>query len=57
MLRVLHKKQGAALSQMIRRGVFDDSPSSDSEPRPTINLFEQWEEGAHMPKVANARDY
>ena len=32
-------------------------PPSDSDPRPTINLFEQWEEGAHMPKVANARDY
>ena len=38
-------------------GVYDDSPSSDSDPRPTISLFEQWEEGAHMPKVANARDY
>ena len=38
-------------------GVFDEPPSKDSEPRPTINLFEQWEEGAHMPKVANARDF
>ena len=27
------------------------------DPRPTISLFEQWEEGAHMPRVANARDY
>ena len=25
--------------------------------RPTINLFEQWEEGAHMPKLVNARGY
>ena len=38
-------------------GVFDEPPSDDSEPRPTINLFEQWEEGAHMTKVVNARDY
>ena len=38
-------------------GVFDEPPLKDSEPRPTINLFEQWEEGAHMPKVANARDF
>ena len=38
-------------------GVFDEPTSSDSEPRPTINLFEQWEEGAHMTKVVNARDY
>ena len=41
--------QGASMS--------DDSPPGDSDPRPTINLFEYWEEGAHMPKVANARDY
>ena len=27
------------------------------ESRPTINLFEQWEEGAHLPKLVNARDY
>ena len=38
-------------------GVFDETPSKDSDPRPTINLFEQREEGAHMPKVANARDF
>ena len=39
-------------------GVYDEKPcDSDSDPRPTISLFEQWEEGAHMPKVANARDY
>ena len=38
-------------------GVFDEPPLKDSDPRPTINLFEQWEEGAHMTKVANARDY
>ena len=38
-------------------GVYEDSSSSESDTRPTINLFEQWEEGAYMPKVANARDY
>ena len=47
--------QGASMSAEC--GVFDETPSKDSEPRPTINLFEQWEEGAHMPKVANARDF
>ena len=25
-------------------------PPNDSDPRPTISLFEQWEEGAHVPK-------
>ena len=38
-------------------GVYDESPSNDSDARPTISLFEQWEEGAHVPRVANARDY
>ena len=38
-------------------GVFDEPHSDESESRPTINLFEQWEEGAHMPKLVNARDY
>ena len=39
-------------------GVFDESQSGESESRPTtINLFEQWEEGAHTPKLVNARDY
>ena len=47
--------QGASMSA--DSGVFDEPPSSDSEPRPTINLFEQWEEGAHLTKVVNARDY
>ena len=47
--------QGASMSA--NSGVFDEPPSDDSEPRPTINLFEQWEEGAHMTKVVNARDY
>ena len=41
--------QGASMSA--NSGVFDEPPSGDSEPRPTINLFEQWEEGAHMTKV------
>ena len=47
--------QGASMSA--DSGMFDEPPLKDSEPRPTINLFEQWEEGAHMTKVANARDY
>ena len=47
--------QGASMSAEV--GVYDESPPSESDSRPTINLFEQWEEGAHMPKVANARDY
>ena len=47
--------QGASMSAEV--GVYDDSPPGDSDPRPTISLFEQWEESAHMPKVANARDY
>ena len=38
-------------------GVFDDSPPNDSAARPTISLFEQWEEGAHVTRIANARDY
>ena len=29
---------------------------NDSDARPTIR-FEQWEEGAHVPRIANARDY
>ena len=47
--------QGASMSAEV--GVYDESPPSESDSRPTINLFEQWEGGAHMPKVANARDY
>ena len=47
--------QGASMSA--NSGVFDEPPSGDSEPRPTINLLQQWEEGAHMTKVVNARDY
>ena len=47
--------QGASMSA--EHGVYEDAPPNDSDPRPTISLFEQWEEGAHMPKVANARDY
>ena len=38
-------------------GVYDESPPNDSDARTTISLFEQWEEGAHVPRVANARDY
>ena len=47
--------QGASMSA--DSGVYDDSPPSESDPRPTIGLFEQWEEGARMPKATNARDY
>ena len=47
--------QGASMSAS--RGVCDESHSDESESRPTINFFEQWEEGAHMPKLVNARDY
>ena len=38
-------------------GVFEESQADVSEPRPTVNLFEQWEEGAQTPKLVNARDY
>ena len=38
-------------------GVYDESPPNDSDARPTLSLFEQWEEGAHVPRVATARDY
>ena len=42
----------------VHRGVFDKSQSAGiSVPRPTVNLFEQWEEGAHTPRLVNARDY
>ena len=39
------------------KGVFEDSGPDGLESRPTINLFEQWEEGAHLPKLVNARNY
>ena len=39
------------------KGVFEESGPNGLEPRPTINLFEQWEEGAHLPKLVNARNY
>ena len=39
------------------RGVFEESHPDGLESRPTINLFEQWEEGAHVPKLVNARDF
>ena len=46
---------GASMSADV--GVYDESPPNDSDARPTISLFEQWEEGAHVTRVANARDY
>ena len=39
------------------KGVFEESRPDGLESRPTINLFEQWEEGAHLHKLVNARDY
>ena len=47
--------QGASQSADV--GVYNDTPPSESEPRPTISLFEHWEEGAHLPVAINARDY
>ena len=46
---------GASMSADV--GAYDESPPNDLDARPTISLFEQWEEGAHVPRVANARDY
>ena len=37
--------------------MFEESGPTGLEPRPTINLFEQWEEGAHLPKLVSARNY
>ena len=39
------------------KGVFEESSSGGLEPRPMINLFEQWEGGAHLSKLVNARNY
>ena len=36
-------------------GVYDESPPNDSDARPTISLFEQWEEGAHVPRIAQCK--
>ena len=38
-------------------GVYNDLPHDGPEPRPTISLFEHWEEGAHLPVALSARDY
>ena len=47
--------QGASQSADV--GVYNDTPPSESDPRPTLSLFEHWEEGAHLPIAINARDY
>ena len=47
--------QGASQSADV--GVYNDTTPSEPEPRPTISLFEHWEEGAHLPVAMNARDY
>ena len=39
------------------KGVFEEQGPDELESRPTINLLEQWEEGAHLPKLVNARNY
>ena len=46
---------GAAVS--VSKGAFEESRPDGLESRPTINLVEQWEEGAHLPKLVNVRDY
>ena len=44
-------------SQSADMGVYNDVPPEIPEARPTISLFEHWEEGAHLPVALNARDY
>ena len=44
-------------SQSADIGVYNEVPPETSEPRPTISLFEHWEEGAHLPVALSARDY
>ena len=39
------------------KGVFEGSGPDGLESRPTINFFKQWEVGAHLPKLVNARNY
>ena len=43
-------------SQSADIGVYNDVPPESLEPRPTISLFEHWEEGAHLPVALSARD-
>ena len=47
--------QGA--SALGPKGVFEESRPEELESRPTINLFEQWDQGVHTPKTVNACDY
>ena len=50
--------QGASQSADV--GVYNDLrhlPHDAPEPRPTISLFEHWEEGAHLPVTLDARNY
>ena len=44
-------------SQSANAGVYTEVSLDTLEPRPTISLFESWEEGAHLPVAMNARDY
>ena len=44
-------------SQSAHAGVYTEMSYDSPEPRPTISLFEHWEEGAHLPVAVNARDY
>ena len=63
-IRALHKSQGLDLSQLNHLslplpgasmsadiGVYDESPPNESDARPTISLFEQWEEGHMCPEL------
>ena len=47
--------QGA--SQSADMGVYCELPPDAPEPRPTISLFQHWEEGAHLPVALDARTY
>ena len=52
-----HSQGGVRPRESGIKGVFEESGPTGLEPRPTINLFEQWEEGAHLPKLVNACNY
>ena len=42
-------------SQSADMGVYSELPPETPEPRPTISLFEHWEEGAHLPVRAERK--
>ena len=53
----MHGASESGASESGIKGMFEESSPDGLEPRPTFNLFEQWEEGAHLPKLVNARNY